>query len=254
MSSPTPTNQALPPIDPRMGLLLTVADHLIPLFNIGAIDAPLARRMALSAVYAYDPETPADFINVGRTIAFSMAALGLLGKAASADMTFPQQMRAFGRANALNRSADQSERTMMLRRRRQQASLLAEQPDEGSASSAPDTQTSDAEVQDAMAGIMEEYLAACPPPATDPEAPELTPEPAPVAAKTAPIAAKSATPQPPRAVSPIHPAATAPASAIHHGAPWSDAGQPRPVSLKEGLLRHTALQTVLDHGAARYLG
>ena len=108
MSNPPASNETSPPIDPKIGLILTAAEHLIPLFQSSAIDIPLARKMAFSAIEAYRPETRADFVNVARTIAFSMAALALLGQAASQDMTMPEKMRAFGRANALNRSADQS--------------------------------------------------------------------------------------------------------------------------------------------------
>jgi hypothetical protein len=124
MSEPT-----LPPINPRLGLMFAAAHHLLPLFKIGTIDDRLARQMAVSAIEAYEPQTRADYVNVARIIAFSMTALVLLGKTVNPDMPMPEQMRAYGRANALNRSTDQSERTMMQRRRLQKANPLGERPD-----------------------------------------------------------------------------------------------------------------------------
>ncbi len=57
-----------------------------------------------------------------------MSALALLGQAAAPDMPMQEKMRTFGRANALNRLADQSERTMMKRRSCHNAMLNADQP------------------------------------------------------------------------------------------------------------------------------
>jgi hypothetical protein len=160
MSKPAASDPVTPQVDPEIGLMFTAADHLIPLFKTGSIDVPLARQMAVSAIEAYRPETRADFVNVARTIAFSMAALALLGQTTSADMTLPEKMRAFGRANALSRSADQSERTMMQRRRYQQTNPPAEHPDPKSEHFAPDTLIDDAKLQADIAGAMREYLAA----------------------------------------------------------------------------------------------
>jgi hypothetical protein len=163
----------LPPINPRLGLMFAAAHHLLPLFRIGTIDDRLARQMAVSAIEAYHPETRADYVNVARIIAFSMTALALLGKTASPDMALPDQMRAYGRANALNRSADQSERTMMQRRRHQKANPPAEQPSlidpnptipnpetddpETDEAAIDPTAIDNAEVQAAVDGIMQEY-------------------------------------------------------------------------------------------------
>jgi hypothetical protein len=163
--------------------MFAAAHHLLPLFRIGTIDDRLARQMAVSAIEAYHPETRADYVNVARIIAFSMTALALLGKTASPDMALPEQMRAYARANALNRSADQSERTMMQRRRHQKANPPAEQPNLiGPNPAIPNPETDDpetdeaaidptaidptaidptaiddAEVQAAVDGIMQEY-------------------------------------------------------------------------------------------------
>jgi hypothetical protein len=216
MSNPTASNQPLPPIDPEIGLMFCAANHLIPLFKADSIDDTLARRMAVSALYAYQPETRADFVNVARTIAFSMAALALLGQAASLDMTMPEKMRTFGRANALNRSADQSERTMMQRRRQQKASPQTEQPQQAPE---PDIQMTDAEMDVAIAGVMQDYLATCPKPAKE-------------------AAAAKASPAP---VAPAPPLSAAPPSAIHYSVTMPKAGHLGATPFKEALLRQSAM-------------
>jgi hypothetical protein len=223
MSNPTMSDL---PIDPQIGLMVSAAERLIPLFESPAVDHSLARRMAVSALYAYKPETRADFLNAARIIAFSMAALALLGKAASSDMAMPEQMRAFGRANALNRSADQSERTMMLRRRYDKANPQTEQPPREPAP--PDTQLDEAGVQAEIDGIMKEYLAACETRAPEPTAPKATP--APEIVKMQPQAAK-------------------PASAIRYSVPLS---QPAATSLKQALLQQSAMPPAVQQGGIRH--
>jgi hypothetical protein len=116
---PNPAAAERPTIDPSLGLGFVAAAHLIDLFEGGPVDTNLAREMAHSAIDAYSPQTRADCLNAARTIAFSMAALALLSRIAREPMKLPEQLRAFDRANALNSSADRSERTMMLRRRTQ---------------------------------------------------------------------------------------------------------------------------------------
>jgi hypothetical protein len=109
-------------VDPQAGLRLAVGEHLIPLFRLNGYDSNVARYMAHAALDAYYPEIRADFVNAARTIAFSMAAIALLGKAVSSpDLTMAEQMQAYTRASALNRSADDSERSMMQRRKYHQA-------------------------------------------------------------------------------------------------------------------------------------
>jgi hypothetical protein len=166
---PTPDQ----PINPTLGLLFIVAQHLMPLFKVGTIDNRLARQMAVSAIEAYHPETRADYVNVARTIACSITSLALLGQTASPDMTPPEKIRAMGRAIALNRAADQSERTMMQRRRHHKANPPAEipslmpapqpttpQPTKPEPPTAPQPQIDDAEIQAAVASVMQEYLSA----------------------------------------------------------------------------------------------
>jgi hypothetical protein len=172
MSAPTASDH---PVNPMLGLLYAASHLLLPLFKIGTIDDRLAQQMAASAIEAYSPETRADYVNVARTIAFSMTALALLGKSANPDMTMAEQMRAYGRANALNRSADQSERTMMQRRRHQKANPPADLPaPEATIDDAAIHRTAidDAEIEAAVANVMKEYLSvgmATPIPPTPPE-------------------------------------------------------------------------------------
>ena len=154
MSNPTP------PADPQYGLAYTTALHLIPLFKTAGVDTNNAYQMALSALDAYAPESKADFINAARTIAFSMATLALLGQTASEDMTMAAKLRAFGRANTMNRSADQSERTMMLRRRYQAAAAPIDQP--AALLPTPQPKLTHDEVEAALAEAMQEYQASRP--------------------------------------------------------------------------------------------
>ena len=229
MPNPAISDRAQRPFDPNLGLRFTLADQLIPLFNTGAIGVPLARRMALGALEAYNPESRADYVNVARTIAFSIAALALLGHAAAEAVPMTEKMRAYGRANALNRSADQSERSMMQRRRYQNANPPAEQPDATNQNPEPpafDTALDDAEVQAAVAEALAAYRAQ-----RTPAKAEATPP------KTAPTAPQIATLPP--VASPIHPPRTVPT--IRTAGPSADSGQNRTLSLKAGLLQHAAM-------------
>jgi hypothetical protein len=141
----------LPDIDPNMGLMFGAADHLVPLFAQGSINGRNARLMALRAIEAYEPETRADWVNIARTIAFSMAALALLGLAAGKDVTMPEKLRAFGRANALSQSADLSERTMMQRRSYRQANPRVEYPASTAPAPEPDPEFDNAAMEAAIA-------------------------------------------------------------------------------------------------------
>jgi hypothetical protein len=210
-----------------------VANLLIPLFISSFVDVALAREMAVSAIEAYQPATRADYVNIARTIAFSMSALALLGQAAGQDMMAPEKMRAFGRANALSRSADQSERTMMLRHHHQNANPRVEQPSDPALEQVPD----DAEVQAAVAEAMREYDAICESARTAAAAAETTPEAVTPAAVAAVDMVQS------RAIS------------NRHGDPRLDAGQPHSRSYKDGLqsvafIRDTVPEGVQPFGAS----
>ena len=157
------------PVDPTLGLLFIVSQHLMPLFKVGTIDDRLAREMAVTAIEAYHPETRADYVNIARTIACSITSLALLGTTASPDMPPPEKIRTIGRAIALNRTADQSERTMTQRRRYHKANPPSEIPSlmpapkpstPEPATAEPQPDSVDAEIQAAIANVMQEYLSA----------------------------------------------------------------------------------------------
>ena len=93
--------------DPRTGLITGITSQLVPLFRSATTNDALAYKMAISAIGSYQPESRPDFVNAARTIAFSMAALALLGSAASPDMTMTEKMRVLrpgNRAEPLRRS------------------------------------------------------------------------------------------------------------------------------------------------------
>jgi hypothetical protein len=219
-------DEAPPQVDPAAGLMSSIAELLIPLFKTSSIDRRHARQIAASAIEAYRPETRADLVNVARTIAFSMAALALLGKTASDDLTMPEQMKAFGRANALNRSADQSERTMMQRRRYLQTTLPAERPDYEPDVPGPEI----GEIQAAITEALNEYLAHGEPTGTD----VTTRDPA----QTAPP------------FNPIQTPAVSSSSAMRYPTPRTEAVQPWTAppwsaSFKSGLLSQSALHNLV---------
>nr|WP_294525081.1 hypothetical protein [uncultured Rhodopila sp.] len=181
MPATTASPAPLPPIDPQIGLRFAAAEHLIPFFRSRISDTDLARRMAHSALDAYYPETRADFVNAARTIAFSMAAIALLGKAMAApDLTVPEQMRAYGRANALNRSAEQSERSMMVRRKYLRANPPPERAPIPPAEKPTISPEDAAEIEAQIGEAMQAYHDACARPAAEPEPPAEAPSPAPV--------------------------------------------------------------------------
>jgi hypothetical protein len=245
MSNPAVPDQARPDADLRIGLLLSIGEQLIPLFATGIVDIPLARRMAVSAIEAYEPESRADYVNAARTIAFSMGALALLGHAAAPDTPMPEKMRAYGRANALNRSADQSERTMMQRRRYLQLSPRDEHPTQMFSTpepSAPDPTLEDAAVQAAVAEAMAIVLARPAKSATTPVPPTAAP----------PTAATRVNRTEPPVASPsydgpkldYHPPSPVPNSSV------AQAGQLRTPLYNEQLRQNSALQRAIAQGSA----
>jgi hypothetical protein len=157
-------------------LLRHVAERITPLFEIGGADKEEARTTAISALAAYDPRSRADFVNIARILAFSMASLAALGLAADDGLSPTHKMRYFGRANALNRSADQTERIMMQRRRGQHAGLSAPAttgPDPDIALTPQHEAILDAAIEEAMAL----YQATVTPTAAKPEPQTARPHP-----------------------------------------------------------------------------
>jgi hypothetical protein len=158
----------------------------------------------------------------------------------------PEQMRAYGRANALNRSADQSERTMMQRRRLQKANPPGERPDligpnpttpnpaiPDPATTPDPTDIADAEIAAAVAGLMKEYQSA-------------------TIATPAPAAASQAPTQRPVAI-PLHynhptPVVPLPPQSIPQASP------PRTTSYKQELLQTSAMQRAPGQAGAPHPG
>jgi len=268
-SNPTPSNPtASNPIpssqrrtDPKIGLTFTMTHKLAALFTSSAIDIHLAWQMAVSAIEAYRPETRADYVNVARTIAFSMSAITLLGDAAAKNLTLPDKMRLFARANALDRSADQSERTMMQRQRHHRANPRAdyatnfhparepEAPDATLAEAVPEAAVTEAAVAEAMAAwraALNEISATAAPTAPAAQSPA---EPRPLSVNRPaqpPAPPQTCTPQTPTPQAAAAAAATQ-AAAIRYDGPQPVPAQTRPVPRKQELLRHTAMQRVVDH-------
>jgi hypothetical protein len=157
---------ALLPADPVDGLLDRLASYLVPLFVTDAEDMGAARLMTVRTIAAYQPETQADLINIGRTIAFSMSALAVLSRVASEDMPPALQLRYFARANVLNRAADQSERSMERRRGNQKSSTPSPEAvaaDRGDGASEPDLASDEAAIEAAVAEAIRDYTASRPP-------------------------------------------------------------------------------------------
>ncbi len=219
MSNPAEPSKLPFTADPQVGLRAVSAARLTCLFEIGPVDHLLATRMAISALQAYAPESHADYISAARIVAFSLASVALLGKAASRDMSFSEQMRAYSRANALHRSANQSERTMMQRRRDQRTHPPTERP--AKQPKPVDAGAETAAFEAGLAGIMKEYRAACPPRAPAALAPQATPAPA-----------KVIVPQP---------QAVTVATAIRSSVVMPQAGRPEKASFKADLLRQSAI-------------
>jgi hypothetical protein len=152
------------PADPPDDLLDRLADYLVPLFVTDAEDMRAARLMAVRTIAAYLPETQADLINIGRTIAFSMSALAALGRVASEDMPPALQLRYFARATVLNRAAEQSERSMERRRGVQRSSapppeVAQTATDLGDGAAEPDLASAEVAIEAAVAEAIRNYTA-----------------------------------------------------------------------------------------------
>ena len=109
------------PYDPMYGLQEKVASLLTPIFQDASTDELFAYQISCRSLQAYEAETRADFVNIGRTIAFSLASMALVKEVFNPALQLEDKKRAAIQANALNRSADQAERSMMERRRYRRA-------------------------------------------------------------------------------------------------------------------------------------
>ena len=132
MTTPTAQHPIPPagPYDPMFGLQEKIASLLTPIFHDADTDELFAYQVACRSLQAYEPETRADFVNAGRTIAFSLASLVVLKEAFNPALQLEDKKRVAIHANALNRSADQAERSMMERRRYQRAFTTLPAPQE----------------------------------------------------------------------------------------------------------------------------
>ena len=239
MSSPSASDRKDAELDPRIGLRYAIADQLIPLFQMTArIETDEARLMAHSAIDAYYPECRADCVNAARIIASSMAAVALIGKAMIRDTPMPEQLRILGRANAMNRAADQSERAMMLRRRYHQDNPPAEPAAMWPEHPAP--QDAPAETDPEVAKAVQEYQAA-----RDAAAPK---QPAPAPAQPAATASvqHAGTPQPRAALMP-----EANIAAIRSAFQKFSAGGRPATSRRQTPLSNSAIQQTLTQTPSR---
>jgi hypothetical protein len=248
MSDPTAADR--PVIDPNLGLRFAAARHLIPIFQGGPVDRDLAMRMAHSAVDAYNPQSRSDCVNAARTVAFSMAALALLSRVAREQMPLPEELRAFGRATALNNSADQSERTMMLRRGTQKPKPPASQPAKQAQPRPPEPPVRESRAPETH--VPETHVPETHVPETHVDEAEIE---AIVAEAMKDIrAGATAAPRPAAAGNQVQPTPANLEAAIRAGVPVFDAAASRGASLKKDLLRNTAIERVGAQNAARRTG
>jgi hypothetical protein len=155
MTIPQPTPPT-GPYDPMFGLQEKVASLLTPIFQDARTDELFAYQIACRSLQAYEPETRADFVNAARTIAFSLASLVVIKDAFDPTLQPEDKKRVAIQANALNRSADQAERSMMERRRYQRAYPTLPVPQQA--------EPGDAQTQTQVAEAVAAYTAAQPPP------------------------------------------------------------------------------------------
>jgi hypothetical protein len=166
----------------------------------------------------------------------------------------PEKMRLLGRATALDRSADQSERTMMQRQRHQGANPRADYAT--NFYSDPEPEATDPDLADAAAvAAVAEAVAACrtaldrnessAPAAAPAPKPQAEPQPLPINRPAQPPATTPATATAPAAPA-IAPTAATQASAIRYDGREPVTAQARPLPRKQELLRHTAMHRVVD--------
>jgi hypothetical protein len=143
--------------EPAHNVLQAVAERLIPFFAGAGHDAGAARTAALAAIDSWRPENMVDILHIGRILAFSLAAISMAGQAAAADMPPEMQLRCLGKANALARSAEQSERAMTRQRqlRRDDPPRDSQTASAGTAQPPPPPPDAD----DAILALVEETMA-----------------------------------------------------------------------------------------------
>jgi hypothetical protein len=101
---------ALRSTDVLINLIVTL---LAPMFLPGAGgDISFARIAALETITAYRMQNPVGLLLVAKIVAFGLTALGSLGLSMTDDLPIPLILRLRANANALNRSAERTERTL----------------------------------------------------------------------------------------------------------------------------------------------
>lgn len=110
----TPT-KPLPPADPSTILMNLIVALLAPMFlGVSAGNSGLARSAAIATINGYRTRNHADLIAVAQIIAFGLAALGSLSLSMADDVSLSMTLRLRGNANALNRSAEQNRRAVII--------------------------------------------------------------------------------------------------------------------------------------------
>jgi hypothetical protein len=110
-----------PQIDPNF--LEEVLYTLLPTFFAGAGgNHAAARQAALAALAAYDPQNEQELRLAAQITQYSFASLDAIARSVDPDLPLNTVLRLRGNANALQRSANQCQRTLdRLRKERRQA-------------------------------------------------------------------------------------------------------------------------------------
>ena len=96
---------------PLLDYLLAV---LASIMAAGLGDAGLARRAALQAIEAFQPQGTHELIATGQILSFALAALDTLRLSAPPDLSLPMKLRARANANGLNRAARDNTRILQV--------------------------------------------------------------------------------------------------------------------------------------------
>jgi outer membrane biosynthesis protein TonB len=244
-------SQATQTIDPSYGLLYAMADRLYRLFAGNDTDKVEAYRAALAAIGAFCPQSIADFANIGRIIAFSIAATDLASQPLDASVPLKLRLRQLALAEKLAAAAARAERAMEQRRQHRRATGT----EDFAAPAAPQSpKPRQPEPQPQPQPQLHADGEPPPQPAPEPRAPQPTPltQQAPLA-QQAPPPRHAPTPRhatPPRrndARQPAPPAPVSPGQDLMTASPIGDPDAMRENLTAFGLHQHTASQTPRAH-------
>ncbi len=93
-------------------LLDRILMFLMPFFSGTAVDRKVIMESILETLGDYRPTTRVELLQAAQVIALSMSSLDSLGEAFSTELTASMRLRLRGGANALNRSAEQTLRSL----------------------------------------------------------------------------------------------------------------------------------------------